>query len=111
MKKARKKTMYIVLGIVLVLIGAIIIWFQVPYSPVKKDFQNDTKTLIVENQIRAEQELFAKEDFLELPITIQKYIENCGYIGTPKMSYMKMQKQMLNGAFLSCSPIWQNQIV
>lgn len=96
MKKARKKTMFIVLGILLVLIGAIIIWFQVPYSPVKKKFQNDTKTLIIENQIRTEQELFAKEDFLELPITIQKYIENCGYIGTPKMSYMKMQYHNVN---------------
>ncbi|MEG2686686.1 MAG: hypothetical protein RR954_06170 [Christensenellaceae bacterium] len=96
MKKDRKRKMMIVLGILLVLIGAIIIWFRVPYSPVKKDFQNDVKALIAENQIRTEQELFAKEDFSKLPSTIQKYIENCGYIGTPKMSYMKMQYHDVN---------------
>lgn len=91
MKKARKKTMLIVLGTLLVLIGVIIIWFHIPYSPVKKDFQNDTATLIAENKMQPTQALFTKEDFSNLPVAIQKYIESCSYIGTPKMSYMRMQ--------------------
>lgn len=40
MKKARKRKMFIVLGILLVIIGALVIWFNIPYSPVKKQFHD-----------------------------------------------------------------------
>ncbi|WP_330656406.1 DUF6544 family protein [Acutalibacter muris] len=36
-------------------------------------------------------ELFTEKDFSHLPTAIQRYIENCGYIGTKKMSYLKME--------------------
>lgn len=44
-----------------------------------------------ENQLSVEGEVFTENDFSHFPTTIQKYIENFGYIGTPKLSYMKMQ--------------------
>lgn len=83
--------MFVVIGVLLVLIGIILIWFHIPYSPVKIDFQNDIDTLISENQLRINGEVFAEEDFSSLPDAIQKYIQGCGYIGTQKMSYLKME--------------------
>lgn len=49
MKKVRKRKMFIVLGMLLVIIGALVIWFNIPYSPVKKQFQNDITVLFAEN--------------------------------------------------------------
>ena len=91
MKKARKRKMFIVLGMLLVIIGALVIWFNIPYSPVKKQFQSDITALLAENQLSADNELFTEKDFSHLPTAIQRYIENCGYIGAAKMSYLKME--------------------
>lgn len=89
--KLRKRKMFILIGGLFVLIGIILIWFYVPDSPVKRDFQNDIDALMSENQLRTNNEVFTKEDFSSLPVAIQKYIQNCGYIGTPKMSYLRME--------------------
>ena len=89
--KLRKKKMLILIGVLFVLIGIILIWFHVPYSPVKRNFQNDIDALMSESQLRTNNEVFTKDDFSSLPVAIQKYIQNCGYIGTPKMSYLRME--------------------
>ncbi len=91
MKKARKKKMLIAVGILLVLIGVMMIWFNISYSPVKKEFENDISLLVENNRLPDTNEEFAETDFSHLPTTIQKYIEHCGYIGKPKMSYLKME--------------------
>ncbi len=96
MKKARKRKMFIVLGILLVIIGALVIWFNIPYSSVKKQFQNDITALFTENQLLVDNRLFTEKDFTHLPTAIQRYIENCGYIGTQKMSYLKMEYHNVN---------------
>ena len=83
--------MLAVIGVMLLFVGVIVAWFYIPYSPVKSDFQKDVGTLISENQVRTDNGVFAKKDFRDLPVAIQKYIEGCGYIGTPKMSYLKME--------------------
>lgn len=83
--------MLIVLGVLLVMIGAVVIWFHIPYSPVKKQFQNDIAALLTENQLPVDNEQFTEKDFSKLPNAIQRYIENCGYIGTRKMSSLKME--------------------
>ncbi len=91
MMKARKRKMFIALGMLLVIVGVLVIWFNIPYSPVKKQFQNDIADLLTENQLSGDNELFTEKDFSHLPTAIQRYIENCGYIGTQKMSYLKME--------------------
>ena len=91
MKKARKRKMLIAVGIIFVLVGALMIWFNISYSPIKKQFQNDVASLVEENKLLDKNEVFAKEDFADLPTVIQKYIESCGYIETPKISYLKME--------------------
>lgn len=91
MKKVRKKRMFIIIGVLLVLIGVLMIWFNISYSPIKKQFKNDITALLTENKLSADEKVFTDNDFSHLPIAIQKYIENCGYIGTPKMTYLKME--------------------
>lgn len=83
--------MFIMLGILLIIIGAAMIWFHISYSPIKSDFRSDIDSLMSENQLQTNNGVFTEEDFSNFPIAIQRYIENCGYIGTPKMSYLKME--------------------
>lgn len=91
MKKVGKRKMLAVIGVMLLFVGVIFVWFYIPYSPVKGDFQKDVDTLISENQLQTDHEVFTEKDFSHLPVAIQKYIQGCGYIGTPKMSYLKME--------------------
>ena len=90
MKKARDK-MIVAIGVLLVLVGTLTIWFNISYSAVKEQFQNDVAALLDKNKLLVDNEIFTEKDFSHLPFAIQKYIENCGYIGTPKMSYLKME--------------------
>lgn len=83
--------MFIALGVFLVIVGAVVIWFNIPYSPVKRQFQNDISSLLAENRLSVDNEQFTKEDFSHLPTAIQRYMENCGYIGTQKMYSLKME--------------------
>lgn len=48
-------------------------------------------TLMSENQLQTNGEVFTEDDFSHLPADIWKYIQECGYIGAPKMSYLKME--------------------
>lgn len=93
MKKVRNREMLIAVGIIFVLVGVLMVWFNISYSPVKKQFQNDVDSLVENNKLLDENEVFTKEDFADFPLSIQKYIEHCGYIGKPKMSYLKMEYQ------------------
>lgn len=88
--------MYIMLGVLFVMLGATLIWFHISYSPIKHEFNNDVNILIEENHSMNSDKIFTKNDFSDLPITIQKYIEKCGYLGTQKMSYLKMEYHDVN---------------
>lgn len=98
--------MFIAIGALLIVFGMIMIWFNIPYSRLKSDFQKDVNTIMFENRLQTNDDVFSGNDFSHLPAVIQKYIQNCGYIGTPKMSYMKMEynnvdfKQGKNGPSL-----------
>ena len=58
---------------------------------IKKQFQKDISKLMAENQLSVENKIFTDKDFSHLPAAVQRYLETCGYIGTPKMSYLKME--------------------
>lgn len=78
-----------VIGILILLTACgILAWFQIPYSPVKKDFQKHVEQL-KQRQSNLEG-VFSHEDFSQFPEVIQRYMDHCGYIGAPKMSSMKM---------------------
>lgn len=82
--------MSILIGIMIVLVF-IIVWFYIPYSPVKKNFVTDIENIKTGNRLQEEGQVFKSEEFSKLPLAIQRYIEHCRYIGTRKMSYLKME--------------------
>ncbi len=83
--------MIIAIVVVLLLVGALLLWFSIPYSPLKRAFRKDVEALKSEIQRPRGTEVFTVEDFNNLPIPVRNYLERCGYLGTPKMSYLKME--------------------
>lgn len=99
--------MPIIIGIIFIIIGTALVWFNIPYSPIKNQFKKDANALISKNLPKESMGVFKENDFSNLPIAIRQYIENCGYIGTPKMHYLKMMyhdvdfRQARNGRALT----------
>lgn len=84
----RKKSLIIALGVLLVYIGITVIWFHIPYSPLSRQFSRDVSQRITDNAAIAK-DIFTEKDFENLPPIIQKYINYCGYISKPKMSFIR----------------------
>ena len=85
-----KKMLAIIVGVLFVLIGGIVIFESIAYSPLKSEFNTDLSKLIKSNSLGASGEVFSESDFADMPEQIVGYIRHCGYIGTPKMSYIKL---------------------
>lgn len=69
----------------------LVVWFCIPYSPLKAEFEKDSKELSAANVLYQKGEVFTATDFANLPTVIQKYIVNSGYIGKKKMNALKME--------------------
>lgn len=79
--------MTLILGVIILFILVILIWFNISYSPIKSEFAK-----LVGNQltkVRIQNDNFIEEDISKLLFPVQKYFHYCGYIGKPKMSNMK----------------------
>lgn len=87
--KKRGKTIAICMGTFLVLFGMILIYFNISFSPTKQSFNNKVAAAIAE-QTDLSTQIIDKEDFSHLPLAIRQYLENCGYFGQAKMSYMSI---------------------
>jgi len=83
--------MFVVIGAIMIIAGMVMVWFNIPYSQTRTAFEKDTERLIASNRLHTEGEAFSEDDFAHLPAPLQKYLKNCGYIGTPQMSYMKIE--------------------
>lgn len=79
--------MYVIIGVLLLVIGIITVFFNVSYSKTRAEFYKMTRILTVKTD-HAEG-VFSQEDISGLPIPVQKYFEYCGYLDTPKMQTMK----------------------
>lgn len=80
--------MIIIMGILLGITGILMIFFNIPCSKTKTEFNEMIKVLTAKaDQVKG---IFRKEDITGLPIPVQKYFRYCGYIGIPKMSYLKI---------------------
>ncbi|MDD2190899.1 MAG: hypothetical protein PHV71_08455 [Eubacteriales bacterium] len=87
MKRGRKIT-YWAIGILVFIVLGIVVWFSIPFSPMKSEFSQ-----LKDNQISERQpsgQVFTIEDIAELPAPLQKYFESCGYINKPKMFNIKI---------------------
>ncbi len=81
-----------ILGVIAALAAVIllaVIYFNQPYSPLKADFNKTAAGLISRTQPQTE--IFSQQDIAHLPAPVQKYFSHCGYIGAPKMSWMKTE--------------------
>ncbi len=59
--------MFIIIGVMLILIGGILIWFHIPYSPINKEFQTDISKLMRQTPIFEDDDVFKSEEFSHLP--------------------------------------------
>jgi hypothetical protein len=79
--------MIIIALVILFIITAVIIYFQIPFSRTSYEFKKKVDSII--NTSHVSQEVFSDDDINHLPKPVQKYFKYCGYIGKTKMSYMK----------------------
>lgn len=86
--KRGKVILYWALGILLIFILAALIWFWLPYSPMKAEYAQ-LKT-IQNSELKQTNQVFTKQDIVNLPLPLQTYFEKCGYIGKPKMFNIKI---------------------
>lgn len=80
--------MFSVIGILLTVILIVAVFFLLPGSKTKTEFNECAK--ILTSKTYHEEGIFREKDIAGLPIPVQKYFRYCGYIGTPKMSYSKV---------------------
>ena len=90
MKKSKRKRWIVLISIAAVLL-LLIVWFVIPYSPLKSGFKKDVEGLRTENRLYGSDEIFTSQDLEGMPGAIQKYMVNCGYIGKRKMNSLKME--------------------
>ena len=86
MKIRSKKVMWI-FALIVLLFAVVVIFFKLPYSKTMSEFREAVNSKI-SNTARCS-DVFTENDIIDLPLPVQKYFRYCGYLGTPKMSYMK----------------------
>lgn len=75
--------LYVLFGLILL----IAIYFIQPFSMLKSDFNKESHELI--SQVKSNGEVFTAKDIEHLPTPLKNYIVSCGFIGKPKMTYIK----------------------
>ena len=84
----------ILLLIIFALIVLVIFWFSIPYSPFRNQFKKDlNKQMQLSKSFLRDtsKTVYEKEDFESLLPLLRAYIEECGYIGSPRKSVLKME--------------------
>ncbi|RCX19336.1 hypothetical protein DFR58_10381 [Anaerobacterium chartisolvens] len=76
-----------ILIVIMVFVAGIFILFQYPGSKTMSDFRESVDNRIANTQKQTD--VFAEADLVGLPAPVQRFFRSCGYLGTPKMSYMK----------------------
>ncbi len=98
--KPAKRIFMTILIIIAAIILLLAIWFSIPYSPVKTQFQNDVEARLQRaaalTNINSEKSgtLTQTLDFAaiaSLPPLIQKYLETNGYIGSERRTHLTME--------------------
>lgn len=77
----------ITLSIIASILLGIIIFFKIPYSRTKAEYNKAEKTLLKNADSLGG--VFTEDDIKDLPEPVKRYFKYCGYLNTPKMSYMR----------------------
>lgn len=88
MKKRRHPVAGITIGVVLAMIGMVLIWFHIPYSPLKAEFDRDVRAHASVSRPSA---VFDIGDFAHLPPPVRRFMERSGFIGTRKSNHLMMR--------------------
>lgn len=76
---------------IMLTITTVAVFFNLPYSKTVSEFQSVVTDKILNTDKYLE--VFTEDDLENLPLPVQKYFRHCGYLGKPKMSYMKVSFQ------------------
>lgn len=77
-----------VLGVILLLIVAIIIYMAIPYSPVKNEFEEKVNKIANENL--SDNTKIDEKSFNNLPEALKNYFINNGYLNANNVGYIKL---------------------
>lgn len=88
MKRRRRKMILVIIGILFCAAGVFMIFFGVPGSKTKTEFDGIVRDLI--SGADHQEDVFQESDIAGLPEPVKRYFRYCGYIGEPKMSYIKI---------------------
>lgn len=92
-----RKKMLIVVGVLFSIIVSIAAFFHLPFSKTRTDFTVTADRLLAEAETKSGG--FTEEEIAGLPSPVQKYFRHCGYIGTPKMSHIKIDYHDVDFSF------------
>lgn len=81
--------MWYILVFLLAIIVALVIFFKLPYSKTRTEFNEIVEQKI--SLIQQTSDIFTDKDLEGLPVPVQKYIKKCGYLGKKKMNYIKAE--------------------
>ncbi|NMM53290.1 hypothetical protein HII26_12205 [Paenibacillus aquistagni] len=88
MKQRRSKLiLWTTLGIIAVIVLGAAVFFQLPYSKTRHEFERTVQAQMDRSSIS--QDRFTAEDIAALPAPVRRFFHYSGYLGQPKMSYMK----------------------
>ena len=85
-----KRKMLWILGFMIILVVAIIIFLKIPYSRTRNEFQRDVKRHKAQAAIQMQTGVFTQQDIEDLPEAIQTHFRVAGIIGKPIMSRFSM---------------------
>jgi len=82
-----KKGTRTMIGLICILIIFVIIYLMIPYSPIKKEYNNIVKELAENNKLS--KDIITEDDLKVLPEVLQKYFIKNGYVGIESASIIK----------------------
>jgi hypothetical protein len=97
------KIILIIVGILFCAAGAVMVFFRGPGSRTRTEFRTAVADLIA--QAGRSEDVFTEEDIAGLPAPVQRYFRYCGYLGTTKMSYIKIDYRDVDFVFNGKKPI------
>lgn len=77
------------MAVIAAVILSVTIWFNIPYSPLKSDFEGDMERIIADSRYTAEG-IISEDNTAHYPEPVRKYLKSCGYIGTPVRKYLRL---------------------
>lgn len=103
MKRSGRNIMFGIVGLLVCITGILVIFFHIPSSRTKTEFERAATNLMAEAEREAS--IFGGEDMAGLPAPVRRYFAYCGYMGRPKMSYIKIDYRNVNFIFDKDKPI------